>query len=106
MSLDRHQREPRKRISPTDRVPLRLSDRKRTLIIDKTLAPDDLTCHLRLAAVGEKRPPVALTLDEWEELQGYVAAEANHCDVKKLERELDRIFDQIQGILDSYTDQD
>ena len=106
MLLDWHQRRPRKRIGPTDRVSLKLSDRERALIIDKTFAPDDLTRRLRLVAVGEKRPPVAFTLDEWEELQGYVAAKAKHCDARKLERELYRIFDRIQEILDSYTDED
>ena len=105
MPLDRHQRKPRKRISPTDRVSLKLSDRERALIIENTFAPDYLTNRLRLAAVGEKHPPVAFTLDEWEELDGYVAAEANHCDVRKLERELYRICERIQEILDSHTDQ-
>ena len=39
-------------------------------------------------------------------LHGYVAAEANHCDERKLEGELDRICDRIQEIRDRYTDQD
>ena len=106
MPLDWHQPKPRKRISPTDRVSLKLSDRERALIIENTFAPDYLTNRLRLAAVGEKHPPVAFTLDDWEELHGYVAAEANHCDVRKLERELYRICERVQEILDSHTDQD
>ena len=106
MPLDWHQRKPRKRISPTDRVSLKLSDRERALIIENTFAPDYLTRRLRLAVVGEKHPPVAFTLDEWEELHGYVAAEANHCRVRKLERALYRICERIQGILETHTDQD
>ena len=66
MPLDWHQRKPRKRISPTDRVSLKLSDRERALIIENTFAPDYLTRRLRLAVVGEKHPPVAFTLDGWD----------------------------------------
>jgi len=34
------------------------------------------------------------------------AAEANHCDNRKLENELDALFDKFQGFLDKYDDQD
>ncbi len=80
MPPDWYQRKPRKRISPTDKVSRKLTDRQRALIIEHTFAPDYLTDSIRAGpvAVGDKRPPVAFTLDEWEELDGYVAAEANH----------------------------
>ena len=108
MPTDCYRDKPRKRISPTDRVSLKLTDRQRALIIEHTFAPDYLTDSIRAGpvAVGDKRPPVAFTLDEWEELHGYVAAEANHCDERKLERELYQICDCILKILDMYTDQD
>ena len=63
---DWHRRKPSKRISPTDRISLKLTDRERSLIIENTFAPDYLTNRIRLgpAPVGEKRPPVAFTLDE------------------------------------------
>jgi hypothetical protein len=47
-----------------------------------------------------------MSLDDIEEVQGYVAAEANHTKNKKLQRELDRLFDKLQVYLDSYDDQD
>lgn len=108
MLPDWYQRTARKRISPTDKVSLKLTDRERTLIIEETFAPDYLIDRIRLdpAIVGEKPPPVAFTLDEWEELHGYVAAEANHCGERKLERALYRICHRVQEILDTYTDQD
>ena len=108
MPTDWYRDKPRKRISPTDKVSLKLTDRQRALIIEHTFAPDYLTDSIRPGpvAVGDKRPAVAFTLDEWEELHGYVAAEANHCDERRLERELDRIFVRVQKILDTYTDQD
>ncbi len=108
MPVDWHWRKARKRISPTDRVSLKLSDRERALIIEKTFAPRHLTDRVRPGPlmVGEKPSAVAFTLDDWEELHGYVAAEANHCREKKLERQLYRICDRIQEILDTHTDQD
>jgi hypothetical protein len=42
------------------------------------------------------------SLDDIEEIQGYVAASANHCDDSKLEKRLDRIFSKLQRSLDSY----
>ena len=108
MSTGWYRDKPRKRISPTDRVSLELTDRQRALIVEHTFAPDYLTDSIRPGplAVGDKSPPVAFTLDEWEELHGYVAAEANHCNERKLERELYRICDRVQEILDTYSDQD
>ncbi len=41
------------------------------------------------------------SLDDVEEIQGYVAASANHSDDRKLEKRLDRIFSKLQRFLDS-----
>ena len=104
MPPDWYRRKPRKRIQPDDKVPLRLSGRE--LIADETFAPDYLTNRLRLVPVGEKRPAAAFTLDEWEELHGYVAAAANHCKNRKLEDKLYRICERVQEILDTHTDKE
>jgi len=45
------------------------------------------------------------SLDDIEEIQGYIAAEANHTK-KKLQKEFDRIFDKLQVYLDTYDDHD
>ena len=45
------------------------------------------------------------SLDEIEEIQGYIAASANHCEDRKLGKRLDRIFSKFQGFLDSFDDQ-
>lgn len=99
-------RKQRKRIRPDDKVPLELSDRERQIVVEKTFAPDELTDRIRLAPVSKKGAKVAFTLDDWEHLQGYIAAEANHCEIKSLAKELDGLFDRIQGILENYTDQE
>ena len=46
-----------------------------------------------------------MSLDDIEELQGYVAAAANHTDTKQLQRRLDKIFEKFQTFLDDYDDQ-
>jgi hypothetical protein len=38
-------------------------------------------------------------------MAGYVAAEANHAKVKKLQKELRRLYGRIAEVLESYTEQ-
>ena len=47
-----------------------------------------------------------LTLDQLEDLGGYVAAEANHSTDKKLRKRLDAIFSNIQDLLESHADEE
>jgi hypothetical protein len=52
------------------------------------------------------RPPFyRFTLDDLDELAGYVAAEANHAKFKKLEKELRQLCGRIADALGSYTDE-
>jgi hypothetical protein len=59
----------------------------------------------RHAVVDGKRFSLNLSLDDVEELQGHVAAEANHTRNAKLRNRLDKIFLKLQGFLDRYDDQ-
>jgi hypothetical protein len=45
-------------------------------------------------------------VDDLEELMGYVTAEANHTKDKNLQKELDRLFERMEEVLNSYTDED
>ena len=45
------------------------------------------------------------SLDDIEEIQGHVAASANHSDDHKLEKRLDRIYSKLQCFFDSFDDQ-
>ena len=47
-----------------------------------------------------------LSLDDIEDLMGYVAAEANHTDDKKLKNILDKVFSRLNGYLLKYDDQE
>jgi hypothetical protein len=44
-------------------------------------------------------------LDDLDELAGYVAAEANHAKIKKIEKELRQLYARIAAVLESYTDE-
>jgi hypothetical protein len=59
----------------------------------------------RHAVVDGKRLRLDLSLDDIEDLQGHVAAEANHKRDAKLRNRLDKIFVKLQGFLDRYDDQ-
>jgi hypothetical protein len=78
----------RKQIEVGERVSLELTERERDLIMKHTFADSDLTDRLRILPSPGRRPFYRFTLDDLDELAGYVAAEANHTKIKKLEKEL------------------
>jgi hypothetical protein len=95
----------RKRVRPDERVPLELNDRERQLIVEHSFADDDLTGRLRVVPKPNEPPVYRFTLDDWEELAGYVAAEANHAKDKKLRKEWDKLYARLAAVLESYTDE-
>lgn len=96
--------EHRKQIAIGEKVPLELTERERDLIIEHTFAGNNLTDRLRIVPSPVPRPFYRFTLDDLDELAGYVAAEANHANVKKLEKELRQLYSRIADVLESYTD--
>lgn len=96
----------RKRIRPDEQVPVELNERERELILKQSLADEEVTGRLRVMRMPGEAPVYHFTLDELDELAGYVAAEANHANDKKLQKEWDRIYARIAAVLDSYTDED
>ena len=95
----------RKQIAIGEKVPLELTERERDLIMKHTFAGSDLTDRLRVVPGPGRRPFYRFTLDELDGLVGYVAAEANHAKVKKLEKELHQLYGRIADVLESYTDE-
>jgi len=96
----------RKRIRPEEKVPLELNDRERELILNHSLAEPELTDRLRLVPAPDEPPIYRFTLDDLDELAGYIAAEANHAKDKKLQKEWDRLYARLANVLESYTDED
>jgi len=94
----------RTKIAEGQKVPVKLSARDRALIIEYADLDPDLTGPL------EKVPPeagvinVGYTLYDLDEMLGYVAAAANHCKSKKLEKELDGLYGRVKDVMESYDD--
>jgi hypothetical protein len=95
----------RKQIAVGEKVPLELTERERDLITKHTFAGTNLMDRLRIVPSRGGRPLYRFTLDDLDELAGYVAAEANHAKVKKLEKELRRLYSPIADVLESHTDE-
>jgi hypothetical protein len=77
--------------------------RQRDLIVDETFYPEDIFDCAILEGSGVR---VDLTLDDIEEIQGYIASAANHNEDRKLQKRLDTLFEIFGTLLDSYDDQD
>ena len=93
----------RKKIPYGTKLPVRLSLHERELIRVQTYYNP---AFANLAVADGTGIRVDLSLDEIEEIQGYVAAAANHCDDGKLQKKLDALFEKFQKFLDSYDDQE
>mgnify|MGYP001792226155 CR=1 FL=1 len=83
-------------------MPVTLTLGERDLIRDETFCDPDFAKCAVVDATGIR---VDLSLDDLEEIQGYVAAEANHTHNSKRGKELDRLFGKFQVFLDTYDDQ-
>lgn len=94
-----------KKVGVDEGVALKLSIRDRELIIDRTFAGPDLTDRLAAAAPVRSKITVYYTLSELEDLQGHIAAQANHAKNRKLQRELDKLYDRIKVLEESYADE-
>jgi hypothetical protein len=88
--------------SDMERMNIRLTIEDRNLILDKTFAGDDLTERLRAAKVEENHVNVVFTLDEIDDLAGFIAAEANHTEDSKQASMLEALYDKISDIESKY----
>ena len=94
----------RKKIESDTPVKVRLTPRERELILAHTFAGPNLTKRLRLAEVAGTRLTVDYTLDDLDELVGFIAAEANHAEDARLQHELDALYEHLRETMESYDD--
>ena len=92
----------KKRIPYGTKLPVKLTLQERDLIRNETLCNPDFA---RFAVIEGKGVILNLSLDDIEEIQGYIAAEANQTKSRKLQKNLDRLFSKFQVYLDTYDDQ-
>jgi len=91
-----------KKIPYGTKLPVRFTLHERDIIRNETYCDPDFA---KIGVVEDEGISVEMSLDEIEDIQGYIAAEANHTKNRKLEKELDRLFDKLQKYLDTYDDQ-
>jgi len=91
---------PKKKIRYGEKVPLKLTAAQRTLIVDElTCLDQECEQTIRHTPLTES---IMMTLDELDDLAGFVAAEANHCDQTTKRRRLDAVFEKLQNLLDRF----
>ena len=95
-----------KRVQPGERIPIRLTDRERKLILDHTFIGGDLERQIRVAAAHGPAVVIALDLDDLEELLGHVAAEANHSKDPSVAKHLSRVHERLSRIGETHADTD
>jgi hypothetical protein len=95
-------RQRRKKIPYGSKLPVYFSEEELRLIREHTFVNPDFG---RLAVAERGKLKLALSLDDIEEVQGYIAAEANHTKKKKVQHELDVVYDKLQKFLGDYDDQ-
>lgn len=92
-----------KKIPYGTKLPVKLTLRERDLIRDETFCDTDFA---KFSIVEGKGLKVDMSLDDIEEIQGYIATEANQTESKKLQKDLYHLFKKLQVYLDTYDDQD
>src|SRR5271166_3115656 len=93
----------KKQMKSGDKVGLTLTHAERMLILN---AMHGLTKEIRdVMRATPTAQPVMLTLDDLDDFDGYVAAEANQMKDKKLRQRLDAISEKIQMHLDRHDDE-
>ena len=92
-----------KRIPYRTKLPIFFSGRELDDIRECVMIDEEFGRH---AVVEGKRLRLDLSLDEIEEIQGHVAAEANHTPDAKQQQRLDKLFEKFQKFLDRHDDQD
>lgn len=83
-----------------DEIEIKFTPQKGDLIVDHTFAGPDLTKRLQIAEIRGKPLIVKYSAYDLEELIGYIAAEANHTDDKKIVKILDRLYEKLSRILE------
>jgi hypothetical protein len=92
----------RKRLKPGARVALSLTLAQVELITEHTSIGENLLAILYAAKVHDNVVKVRCTLDDLDQFSKYVAAEANNTKDKKLQQNLDALFEAIRTLEQSY----
>ncbi len=82
-------------------IEIKITENERDLIIDHTFAGDDLTKRIKLAELNGKYLLAKYTIEDLNELVGYIAAESNHTEDPNLQKQLDKLFEKLSRIVEN-----
>ncbi|MGE4519519.1 MAG: hypothetical protein AB7E04_08440 [Desulfobacteraceae bacterium] len=82
-------------------VRINLTEKEKNLILENTFAPESLTLRLREAELKGKYLKVDYNYDELDELVGFIAAEFNHITEEKIRKDLDKLYERLNEILEN-----
>ncbi len=85
-----------------NKIEVKFTTQERDLIVDHTFTGPDLTQRLQIAEIRGKHLIAKYSMYDLDELIGFIAAEANHTDDKKIEKKLDRLFYRLSSILEKF----
>ncbi|MDA0337015.1 MAG: hypothetical protein O2782_17760 [bacterium] len=93
----------RKRIDEGEQIQVKMIVQDRELIREHTTADSDYADRLQ-EVPGRRDLSGEYTLEDLEDLLGFIAAEANHTEDAKLRRRLDRLHEKLYKVQRSYDD--
>ena len=83
-----------------DEIEIKITPEERDLILDLTFADEVLTDRLKIAEMRGKHLVARYSINELDDLIGFISAEANHTEDKKLQKKLDRLIDKLERMLE------
>jgi len=83
-----------------DEIEINITPEERDLILDLTFADEVLTDRLKIAEMRGKYLVARYSINELDDLIGFISAEANHTEDKKLQKKLDRLIDKLERMLE------
>ena len=90
-------------IKPDEKIDVRMTARDKQLLLEYTLGYAEYVERLE-PIQGSTDLLGRYTLDDLEDIIGYIAAEASHTDDAKLKNELVALFDRLYKIQRSFDD--
>lgn len=90
-----------KKITLETKIDIRLNEREYKLITEHTFVETEHIESIR-EVPGKSYYIASYTIEDLEDVLGFIAAEANHAENKQLERELDNLYDRLSTIEASY----
>lgn len=79
-----------------NKIEIKFTPQERDLIIDHTFADPGLTKRLKIIEIKGKHLIAKYSIHDLDDLLGFIAAEANHTEDKKIGKKLDRLFGGIR----------